>query len=111
MSRSGHWEPVIAMRVIRIIGAIAIVLVALTALAGGVYRWDVAGSERPSDEALIQTFAAHRAELQQARCEVTSSEGARIRLSVIGVKFATCDYDNTLRLGFDGNRLGLAIGP
>jgi hypothetical protein len=99
------------MRVPRIIGAIAIVLSLVTALAVGAYRWDVAGSERPSDEALIKTFAAHRTELDQARCETPSSEGARSRLSVIGVKFASCDYDNTLRLAFDGNRLGLAIGP
>jgi hypothetical protein len=107
MSRPGRWEPVTAMRVIRIIGAIVIVLVALTALAGGVYRWDVAGSERPSDEALIKTFAAHRTELEQARCEVPSSEPTRRRLSVIGVKFASCDYDNTLRLGFDGDGPGV----
>ena len=76
-SRSGHWEPVTAMRVIRIIGAIAVVLVASTALAGGVYRWDVAGSERPSDETLINTSAARRTEIEQARCEFPSSEAAR----------------------------------
>jgi hypothetical protein len=111
MSRSGHWETVTAVRVLRIIGAIAIVLVLVAALSVGAYRWDVAGSERPSDEALIKTFAAHRTELDQARCETPSSEGARSRLSAIGVKFASCDYDNTLRLAFDGNRLGLAIGP
>jgi len=42
---------------------------------------------------------------------VSIIRGRAERLSVIGVKFASCDYDNTLRLGFDGNRLGLAIGP
>jgi hypothetical protein len=100
-----------AMRVLRSIGLITIVLVLLAALALCIYRWDVAGSERPSDKALIKTFTAHRAELAQARCEIPSSEVARSRLSAIGAKFTSCDYDNTLRLGFDGNRLGLAIGP
>lgn len=76
-----------------------------------VYRSDVAGSERPSDDALIKTFVSHRTELDQARCELRSSEGARNRLSIIGVQFASCDYDNTLRLGFDGSRLGFAVGP
>jgi hypothetical protein len=96
-----------------IIGAAALIAVVLLAWAvlNHTYWIDVAGSERPSDQALTKIFVAHRAELEQARCEATSSEAARSSLSRVGVQFASCDYDNTLRLGFDGSTRGGAIGP
>lgn len=100
------------MRVLKIVGLIFGSLALLAGLVVWGYQWDVSGSERPSDATLIKTFAADRAEFDQARCEVPLSEAARRRLSSeMGLKLASCDYDNTLRLAFGGNTLGLAIGP
>jgi hypothetical protein len=99
------------VRVLGIIGAAFVGVALLAALVVRVYWWDVAGSERPSDQMLIKTLAAHRAEFDQARCGVPGADVARDRLLAVGVKFASCDYANTLRLGFGGNTLGLAIGP
>jgi hypothetical protein len=99
------------VRALRTIGLIVVGVALLTGLAVHVYWWDVAGSERPNDETLIKTLAAHRAEFDQARCGLPSSDAAQARLRPVGVKSASCDHHDALRLGFGGNTLGLAIGP
>ena len=63
----------------------------------------------PTDQALLQTFRAHRPVFEQADCRTDHRPSGE--LSKVGVEFTTCDYDGTLRLGFSSNKLGLAIGP
>jgi hypothetical protein len=93
----------------RWLAAVAAPLAALGCVAAYLVHLD--GVERPSDAALTKTFRSHSATFEAVTCKAGITTTVPSELSRLGVDIMSCDYDGTVKLGFGGNRLGLAIGP
>jgi len=90
--------------------SVVVASIAVLASATGYFIYSD-GVERPPDMALLQKFGSHTGAFQNATCRLGTPTTIPSELSKLGVDFMSCDYDGTLRLGFSGSHLGLAIGP